>query len=207
MDVTRIQLKLYAQPGYEVPMDPAIRVFHRWIKERVLPEQLIDVADYSHVHHGPSLVLVGHESDYYWDKGEGRLGLLYFKKREAPPPAERLKDAFRHAFSVAQRLESEPELAGNAPRFSARELLFRVVDRLNAPNTDEGFAPIQGELTSFVNELYGTKVDVSRFGSASEPLSVRIVAEQAPDLGTLLGRLGGSLFAAPKKKERVLKIA
>jgi hypothetical protein len=206
MDVERIQIKIYAQPGYQLNVDQAIRTYHRWIKERVLPEQLIDVADYSHVHHGPSVVLVGHASDYYWDNGEGRTGLLFFAKRSGPPPAERLKDAFKHLLSVAKRLESEPELTDQA-KFSTRELLFRVVDRLNAPNTEEGFAPIRGELRSFVQDLYKVPVTIERFGTASQPLSVRITAENAPDLDALLERLGGSLFASSKKKERSLKIA
>lgn len=206
MDVSRIQIKVFAQPGYKLDVDQAIRTYHRWIKERALPEQLIDVADYSHVHHGASVVLVGHASDYYWDEGEGRTGLLFFAKRSAPPPAERLKDAFRHTFSVAKRLESEPEFTTVA-KFSAREVLFRVVDRLNAPNTEEGFAPIRGELRSFVQDLYKVPVTIERFGTASEPLSVRITAESAPDLDALLERLGGSLFASSKKKERSLKIA
>jgi hypothetical protein len=207
MDVERIQIKIYAQPGYQLHVDQAIRTYHRWIKERVLPEQLIDVADYSHVHHGPSVVLVGHSSDYYWDNGEGRTGLLFFAKRSGPPPAERLKDAFKHTLSVAKRLESEPEFTDQA-RFSTRELLFRVVDRLNAPNTEEGFAPLRAELRSFVQDLYKVPVTIERFGTASQPLSVRITAPNAADLDTLLERLGGSLFASSsKKKERSLKIA
>lgn len=206
MDVSRIQVKVFAQPGYRVDVDQAIHAYHRWIKERVLPEQLIDVADYSHVHHGPSVVLVGHASDYYWDESEGRTGLLFFAKRSAPPPRERLRDAFKHVLSVAKRLESEPEFTQPA-KFSAREVLFRVVDRLNAPNTEEGFAPIRAELRSFLQDLYRVPLSLERFGTAAEPLSVRIVSEQAPDLDTLLERLGGSLFATATKRERSLKIA
>jgi hypothetical protein len=206
MDVERIQLKIFATDGYKVDANQAILLFHRWIKERVLPEQLVDVADYSHVHQGPNVVLVGHANDYYWDESEGRTGLLCFRKREAPAPAERLKDAFRLTFSVAKRLETEPELT-NKPRFSTRELLFRVVDRLNAPNTEAGFAPLRPELQAFLEGVYQVPLSVARFGSATEPLSVRIRAEQAPDLDTLLDRLGGSIFAAQKKQPRALKIA
>lgn len=206
MDVERIQIKIYAQPGYELNVDQAIRTYHRWIKERLLPGQMIDVADYSHVHHGPSVVLVGHATDYYWDESEGRTGLMFFAKRSGPPPAERLKEAFKHTLSVAKKLEGEPELTSKA-KFSTNELLFRVVDRLNAPNSEEGFASIRGELRSFVQDLYKVPVTLERFGTTSEPLSVRIKAENAPDLDTLLERLGGSLFAGAKKKERSLKIA
>src|SRR5215510_11556472 len=104
MDPHRIQLKLYAQPGFAFESQRSVRVFHRWIKERVLSEQLVDVADYSHVHRGPHVALIGHGSDYYLDDSEGRPGLLYFRKRAAPPPHERLKDALRRCFTAARLL-------------------------------------------------------------------------------------------------------
>ena len=84
---------------------------------------------------------------------------------------------------------------------------YPLVDRLNAPNTEAGFAPIRPELQSFLEGVYQVPLSVARFGSASEPLSVRIRAESAPDLGTLIDRVGGSIFATQKKQPRVLKIA
>jgi hypothetical protein len=203
MDVQRIQLKVFAQPGVDFDTARAVRVFHRWIKERVLPEQLVDVADYSHVRHGPHVALIGHGSDYYLDDGGGRAGLLYFRKRAAPPPHERLADAFRRCLSAARLLEREPGFE-TPPQFGTRELLLRFVDRLQAPNTDEGYAALREPVEQFLAELYRTRVDIRREGTERELLSLRITADSAPTLDVLIERLGGSQ-AQPKK--RLLKIA
>jgi len=202
MDVQRFQLKIYAQPGYVLDSHRSVRVFHRWIKEHVLSEQLVDVADYSHVHHGPQVALIGHGSDYYLDDGEGRLGLLYFRKRAAPPPHERLKDAFRRCLTAAQRLEREPGF-DLPPRFSTQELLLRFVDRLQAPNTEQGYAPLREPLEQFLAGLYGAPVSLVREGSERELLGVRIQLASAPPLDELVERLGG---AAAQPKKRLLKI-
>ena len=45
---------------------------------------MIDVANYAHVPKGPGVALIGHGTDYFIDEGEGRLGLLYNRKRGAP---------------------------------------------------------------------------------------------------------------------------
>ena len=203
MDPHRIQLKVFAQPGFVIDSHRSVLVFHRWIKERVLPEQLVDVADYSHVHHGPRVALVGHGSDYYLDDGDGRPGLLYFRKRSAPPPHERLADAFRRGLTAARLLERDPGFDA-PPKFATGELLLRFVDRLQAPNTDEGYAPLREAVEHFLAELYRTPLDIVREGTEREVLSLRIKADAAPTLDVLLERLGGSV-AQPKK--RLLKIA
>jgi hypothetical protein len=203
MDVHRIQLKLYAQPGFVIDTHRSVRLFHRWIKERVLPDQLVDVADYGHVHHGPRVALIGHGSDHYLDDSEGRPGLLYFRKRAAPPPHERLADAFRRCLTAARLLESDPGFDA-PPKFGTGELCLRLVDRLQAPNTDAGYEPLREPVEHFLAELYRTPVAIVREGSERELLSLRIRAEQPPTLDVLLERLGGTV-AVPKK--RLLKLA
>jgi hypothetical protein len=203
MEVHRIQLKIFAQPGFVIDTHRSVRVFHRWIKERVLPEQVVDVADYSHVQHGPRVALIGHGSDHYLDDGEGRPGLLYFRKRAAPAPHERLADAFRRCLSAARLLESDPGFDA-PPKFGTGELLLRFVDRLQAPNTDAGYAPLREPLEHFLAELYRKPVEILREGSERELLSLRIRASGAPTLDVLLERLGGSLI---QPKKRLLKLA
>src|SRR5205814_1119849 len=115
---------------------------------------LIDVADYKHVPEGPGTVLVSHEANIYTDQGEGRLGLLYFRKQPfagAATFAERLRATFRDALEACNLLEEEPALHGRV-RFRTDELLFRVYDRLLAPNTDETFAEVKPELEAFLSE-------------------------------------------------------
>jgi hypothetical protein len=203
MDIHRIQLKLFAQPGFVIDTHQSVRVFHRWIKERVLPEQMVDVADYSHVQWGPRVALIGHGSDHYLDDGEGRPGLLYFRKRMAPPPHQRLADAFRRCLTTASLLERDPGFEA-PPRFGTAELLLRFVDRLQAPNTDAGYEPLREPVERFLLELYRGPVHVVREGTEREMLSLRIVSSTAPSLDTLLERLGGSLVIS---RRRQLKLA
>ncbi|HKO93535.1 MAG TPA: hypothetical protein VJU61_20415 [Polyangiaceae bacterium] len=203
MDPHRIQLKIFAQPGFTIDTHRSVRVYHRWIKEHVLPEQVVDVADYSHVHHGPRIALIGHGSDYYLDDSEGRPGLLYFRKRAAPPPHERLADAFRRCLTAARLLEKDPGFDA-PPKFGTGELLLRFVDRLQAPNTEAGYAPLRELVEPFLAELYRTPVRIVREGTERELLSLRIQAESAPTLDVLLERLGGSLV---QPKKRLLKLA
>ena len=188
MNSQRIQVKLYST----TTQDPEkfIPVFHRFIRDKVFDELMIDVADYGHVKDGPGVVLIGHASDYFADTSEGRFGLLYTRKREAPPPAERLADAIRRALNGARLLEKEPELAG--VRFATNELLLRFTDRLRAPNDAETFVALQAELEPLTAKLYGASgVTVEKVGEARDVLSARIKAANAPaSVAELFTRLG-----------------
>ena len=59
MELQHINVKIYVEG--DLPVDPAefITVFHQWVKDKVLDELLIDVADYRHVPAGPGVLLVG----------------------------------------------------------------------------------------------------------------------------------------------------
>ncbi|MDB4980878.1 MAG: hypothetical protein JWM82_1630, partial [Myxococcales bacterium] len=72
MDAHKLQLKLYLTPesARAVQAEAFVPVFHRFIKDKVLPELVIDVANYDHVPKGPGVVLIGHGSDYFLDEGE-----------------------------------------------------------------------------------------------------------------------------------------
>src|SRR5690242_1533287 len=158
MQANRIQAKFFAskfpEPGALIP------VFHTWIREKKLDELAIDVADYEHVHEGPGVVLVGHAFDYYWDLGEGRPGLLYMRKRDAPAPETRLTDAVRRALVGCRLLEQDAGLA-----FQTGELLVRLPDRLRAPADDAGFAALRAELEPIVAKLYaGGAASIERVG-------------------------------------------
>ena len=70
----RFGLKLFLQSGQEVDPKSLIPVFHRWIQTGAVGGLLIDVADYTHLAEGPSVLLVGHEGNYafdYRDDGPG----------------------------------------------------------------------------------------------------------------------------------------
>ncbi|HVU49216.1 MAG TPA: hypothetical protein VHL80_00940 [Polyangia bacterium] len=190
MDAHKLQLKLYATPASARGFDPesVIPVFHRWIKDRVLPELTIDVANYGHVPAGPGVVLIGHGSDYFLDEGEGRLGLLHNRKRAGFAPGERLTDLARRALHAAALLEKD---LGGKLAFATNELLFRINDRLAAPNTDATFAAVRGELEALGQQLFAGPFELQRVGGPKELFAVRFKSGATPTLATLLERAGG----------------
>jgi hypothetical protein len=172
MLTSRIGLKLYATTP--VSAHALLEVFHRWIKERHLGEQLIDVVDYGHVHHGPAVLMVGHESDYALDLGEGRAGLFYQRKR-APEVAEGpLVDGLRRLLRAADDLTKEPTLAPLA--FDRRELCVTFLDRLHAPNTPAAFEAVTGAIRDAVRPAFGEVKLVHEAPTSREPLTVRVTS-------------------------------
>jgi hypothetical protein len=154
----------------------------------VLDELAIDVADYEHVHEGPGVVLVGHAYDYFWDYGEGRPGLAYTRKREAPAPEQRLADAVRRVLVGARLLEQDATLTGLA--FRTDELLVRLPDRLHAPTDDAGFAAFRAELELLAGKLYpGAAHTIERVGGARELLGARVKSNGRATVAELLARV------------------
>ena len=192
MDAHKLQLKIYATPASAKGFEPetVIPVFHRWIKDHALPELTIDVANYGHVPEGPGVVLIGHGADYFIDEGEGRLGLLHNRKRSGPAAGERLSDLARRTLYAATLLEKEPALAGKLA-FATNELLFRVNDRLAAPNTDATFAAVKGELEALGKQLFAGPFELARVGGPKELFAARFKCAASPPLATLLERAGG----------------
>jgi hypothetical protein len=192
MDAHKLQLKIYLTPesARTLDVEDLIPVFHRWIKQRALPELTIDVANYRHVPNGPGVVLIGHGADYFMDEGEGRTGLLHNRKRAGLPPAERLGDLARRTLHAASLLERDVALAGKI-KFATNELLFRVNDRLAAPNTDATLAAFRPELEALAKTLFGGPGELSRVGGAKDLFAVRITGPANTPLATLLQRAGG----------------
>jgi hypothetical protein len=194
MHASKLQLKLFADRGADLPVETFIPVFHRWIKHHVLPELVIDVANYAHVPDGPGVVLIGDANDYFLDLSlGGKLGLLGSRKRHAPAPADRLADLFRRTAHAALLLEREPALEGKLS-FRTDEWLLRINDRLAAPSTPAGFAPVSQALQAFAAGAFpGASIDVSRTGEPRQLLTARITVKPAPTLAALLERLGGPI--------------
>jgi hypothetical protein len=192
MEAQKLQLKIFALPdaARAVELEAFVGVFHRWIKDRVLPELVIDVANYAHVPDGPGIVLIGHGSDYFLDEGGGRLGLLHNRKRAGLPPRERLADLARRTLHAASLLERDPALSG-ALRFATHELLFRINDRLAAPNTEATFAAVRPELEELSRCIFGGAFELVRVGGPKDLFAVRLTSPTSEPLATLLDRAGG----------------
>lgn len=181
----RFQVKLYARNPAAVQLERFVPIFHRWIRDDVLDELMIDVADYAHVHQGPGVVLVGHGSDYYLDLGEGRPGLLYSRKRDFEGDGtERLADALTRAVHACQLLQEDAEAGG--VQFGTDEMLLRVPDRLHAPNTDATFETLEPQIREVLGRFLGaTTFTLEREGDERQPLTVRVRCPGAPDVSTL----------------------
>jgi len=192
MDAHKLQLKIYltTESAHAVDLEAVIPVFHRWIKQRLLPELMIDVANYGHVPQGPGVVLIGHGSDYFMDEGEGRPGLLHNRKRAGLAPDERLSDLARRTLHAASLLERDLALTGKI-KFATNELLFRVNDRLAAPNSDATFAALKPELDALARTIFGGPCDLTRVGGPKELFGVRFKSPTSAPLATLLERAGG----------------
>jgi hypothetical protein len=190
MEARKVQIKLFLDGASDsLDPDPFVPVFHRWIRENTLNEVLVDVTDYAHVLHAPAVLLVGHGSDYAIDFAEGRPGLLYSRKREAPSGAvECVLDALRRTLLAAAKLEQETSLPFPV-RFRTDEILFRLNDRLLAPNTEDTAA----QVTPVVREAFGKAFDgalsFERTGSPRELLALRVKTGAKARASDLLARL------------------
>lgn len=173
----RISIKFHAEaaPGFDIAQ--VVPVFHRWVREHAVEnELLIDVADYKHVVDGPGILLVGHEADYGLELVDGKLGLLYTRKREV---GDSLTGAFQTLFAqsqaAARRLESEPELAGLRIHTDAADVA--VLDRLHFENSDEGVDAIGPALEEVLAGVYSGGATARRVeNDPRQPLTVRVNA-------------------------------
>ena len=152
----RTQVKFFLDTTH--PIDEALftGIFQRWIQEGLLGELLIDVADYRHVFQGPGTILIGHESDYAIDSRNGRLGLIYTRKRQTTEDVTtQLRTALQRVVKAADLLEREAAFSP-ALRFKASELELRFVDRLQFQNAPETFEAIKADVEAVLNAFYGT---------------------------------------------------
>ena len=192
MDLSQVEIKLFIESGAAPAVDDLIRAFHGWIRDQRLGKDklLIDVTDYSHVKHGPGVMIIGHDLQYRLDDAEGRPGLLFARKRDEVGPARaRLLDALRNALEACRAMETDPVLGG-AVRFRGDLVEVRVMNRLAAPNTDDSYDALRGELEALLGDLYaGEDATVERHGQPAGPLSARVTATAAPPVQALLERL------------------
>ena len=196
MDTVKYELKFFLDDASGVELEEFIPVFHDWIQTQQLAELLIDVADYRHVPHGPGVVLIAHDAHYVMDLAEGRLGLLYSRRRETHPSRcaihsveDRLRSVWHCALTACQRLEAHPALHGRL-QFRGNELLLRCNDRLRAPNTPAAYDELCQYLEPFLASLYpGQRLEVEHISENTSRLTVAIKVPEPPDVDTLLTRL------------------
>lgn len=199
MESVKIDLKLFLQDASQVDLEDVIPVFHDWIQHQRLDELLIDVVDYRHVHNGPGVMLIAHDAQYAMDMTDGRMGLLYSRRRETHPArnaihsvTERLQSVVQCALAACRILETEPSLQGRV-KFRGDELLLRVNDRLVSPAPD-ALDDLQTHLRPVLANLFtDCRVEMARNGELDSRLAVTVKVAEDTDVATLCSRLDDSI--------------
>ena len=79
MDLQKVNVKFFVGDSNGVPLTAFINIFNSWIQAS--DGDYYDLADYSHMHAGPGILLIAHEANISMDNTGNRLGLLYNRKR------------------------------------------------------------------------------------------------------------------------------
>lgn len=196
LDSPEVSVKLFVADEAGVRLSELIPVFHRWIKEGLLEDELmIDVANYEHVPKGPGIVLVCDTAHYYFDVRAGRAGLRYRGRREARATgAEAIVRAFRAALQAAHLLETDSSLEGRY-RFRTDEVEFGIYDRLLAPSDESTLVAIRQPLAQAMRGLYGVDdASVELSSGPREPfmVTIRSGATAVPSVEEVLGNLAAA---------------
>src|SRR2546426_5742697 len=196
MDTVKYELKFFVDDTSGVGLEEFTPIFHTWIQTQEWEDRLCDVADSRHVPDGPGVVLITHDAHYAMDLADGRLGLLYSRRRETHPRLrdihsveDRLRSVWQCALTACQRLAAHPALSGRL-QFRGNELLLRCNDRLQGPNTAAAYDELYQYLEPFLATLYpGQRVEVEHMSEHTSRLTVGIKVAEPLDVDTLLARL------------------
>jgi hypothetical protein len=150
LELHRLGVKLFASSPLQ-DVRSLVPVFHEWIQRQALRDHLLlDVHDYSHIYHGPGILLVGHEGNLSLDLAEGRQGLLYSRKQPLAGGIEdKLATILKTTLEASNLLEAETPL-----RLSRNELMIVSNDRLFAPNQPETFETLQPIVVDVLNRAF-----------------------------------------------------
>jgi hypothetical protein len=189
MKLQKINVKFFVSEPDTVPLTAFIDVFHGWIQ--ATDGVYWDVADYSHMHGGPGIVLVSNEANISIDEGAGRRGLLFSSKRDLTGSnRERLREVFYETLNYCLKVEQEPALERKV-KFRGDEALVTINDRLLAPNSPETFRAVSDDFEDFALTLFrGTELELQPDGDdARKRFGITIKARKAFDATTLLKNL------------------
>lgn len=189
MDLQKLNVKFFVADSKRVPVETFIHIFNSWIQAS--DGEYYDIADYSHLHDGPGVLLIAHEANISMDNSGDRLGLLYNRKQVLSGGSEeKLQFVFKVALEFCRRIEAEPSLKERL-KFRGNEALFLINDRRMAPNSEETFREVRPELEKLAGKLYGrSEFTLEHNPDPRERLSVHIRTPRVFEVGTLLENLG-----------------
>ena len=187
MDSSKLAIKFFLKDAAGTDVKAFVPVFHRWIQTHAMQEhQLIDVADYKHVPEGPGTVLVSHEANLFIDEAEHRPGLLYVRKHTLDGDlAAKIGKTIHFALLACKMLEQDEAFAGKVS-FRTDNPLFRIYDRLNAPNTAETFAEVKPVLESALAKFYKAPVKLAHTPNAETVFEAKVTASSSPGVAELI---------------------
>lgn len=189
MDLQKLNVKFFVADSNRVPLETFIHIFNSWIQAS--DGEYYDIADYSHLHDGPGVLLIAHEANISMDNSGDRLGLLYNRKQVLSGGSEeKLQFVFKVALEFCRRIEDEPSLKERL-KFRGNEALFLINDRRMAPNSEETFREVRPELEKLAGKLYGrSEFTLEHNPDPRERFSVHIRTPRVFEVGTLLENLG-----------------
>lgn len=189
MELQKIEIRFFAVERQRVPLTTFIDLFHGWIQAS--DGVYCDVADYSHMHQGPGIILVAPDFNVSVDETDGGRGFLFSQK--APLEGsnqERLTRVFQDALENSERLQAEPALRGKI-EFRFDEFEITLNDRLLAPNGDESYGALKAEIEPFVSRMFGgTPVSLQQESDARWRVRLRIRAMAPADPAALVSHVG-----------------
>ena len=196
MDSSKLAVKFFADDSSTLTLEELVPVFHSWIQNQAVPgHQLIDVADYKHVTNGPGIMLIAHEGQFGYDLGEGKPGLLYSRMRALQGSFEKkLSDVAAVALTACSRIE---QAVPGKIHFRTDRVLFRINDRLAAPNTPATFKLLESQLQAFFGKLLGGAVRMEHRTDAARPFEI-VVQGQAAHRSPQCWHRSGNTYIAPR---------
>jgi len=150
----RLSAKYFVQDSSSVDLPALIPVFQRWITDNPFGDLLIDVVDYKHVHHGPGIILIGHQADYALDMADGIPGLLVTQKRGPASLPEALRTLLEKSLAARRLIQTDGSIQPTV-EFDAGEFVITFHDRLQFPNREETLDQIRPILDKVIGEIYG----------------------------------------------------
>ena len=160
-DLQKINVKFGIDAPAGTDWDLLLNIFSRWRLEE--GEEILDLADYSHVPEAPSIILVSKRwqlgVDFARGTGESRAGewagLFYASRKGLDGDlGARLRSVTTSALEKFQRLAAEKEFPPGV-KLLCGELDIVFNDRLLVPNNDETDALVRPAVEDTLVSLYG----------------------------------------------------
>tara|TARA_B100001250_G_scaffold276589_2_gene239046 strand:- start:844 stop:1419 length:576 start_codon:yes stop_codon:yes gene_type:complete len=185
----KINIKWHLQDPEMLNDEELYRIFNEWISDSS-EEVLIDVADYKHLNHGPTTILIGHEANYFLESEDQTKGLVYARKQtQEGDLSTRLAATLRASLKGCIKLENHPELQGRL-KFDGSTVRFTANDRLHAPNTKNNVQLFEQYLSPILDTIFSpNSYAFDNEKKTSERLTVNVQTSSTADLSDLLKKL------------------